>query len=162
MRPQRTQIIDMIPREMERNRGRGASQAVDLGGVLQTLEHVPWPARLLEGGEASPRVTIAPRRRLELERAQRLANRVHATAASRGTRQFVVFMVGTAHSYLSPLRDGMVAVVHSKTGDGQKTVVQLCRLLFGLRLVEQRLRRGRRELARLCQVRNFARRDGLH
>ena len=64
---QRGEVIDGVPREVQRDRARGAGEAVDLGGVVDALEHVARASGLREGGEARPGVPVAPRRRLDDE-----------------------------------------------------------------------------------------------
>ena len=61
------QVVDRVPREVQRDGGRGAGQPVHLGGVVDALEHVARAPGLLEGGEARPGVAVAPRRGLDLE-----------------------------------------------------------------------------------------------
>ena len=64
---QRRQIVDLIPREVQRD-GRGrAGQPVHLGRVVDALEHVARPAGLLERRKARPGVAVAPRRGLDFE-----------------------------------------------------------------------------------------------
>src|SRR3954468_6416220 len=65
------QVVDRVPGEVQRDGARGARQPVDLGGVLEALEDVARAAGLLEGGEARSGVAVAPRRRLDDERAER-------------------------------------------------------------------------------------------
>jgi len=71
VRAQRAVVVHRVPREVHRHRARRAGQPVHLGGVLDALEHVARAPGLLEGREAGARVAVAPRRRLDHERAER-------------------------------------------------------------------------------------------
>ena len=68
-----------IPREVQRDRTGRAGQAVHLGGIVDALEDRARAAGLREDAEARARVAVAPRGRLDHERAQR------ASAASMST-----------------------------------------------------------------------------
>ena len=70
VRAQRAVVVHRVPREVHRHRARRAGQPVHLGGILDALEHVARAPGLREDAEARPRVGVAPRRRLDHERAQ--------------------------------------------------------------------------------------------
>ena len=55
------EIIDVVPREVQRDGGCGGGEAVDLGGVVDPLEHVAWTTGLRKHGEAGARVAVTPR-----------------------------------------------------------------------------------------------------
>ena len=65
------QVVDPVPREVQRDRPRDPGQPVHLGRVLELLERVSRHAGLREHGEAGPGVAERPRRRLDLLGAQR-------------------------------------------------------------------------------------------
>ena len=67
---QRGVVVDRVPREVQRDRARGAGQAVDLGGVVDALEDVARAAGLREDAEARARVAVAPRGRLDRQLAR--------------------------------------------------------------------------------------------
>ena len=67
---QRAVVVDLVPREVQRDRAGGAGQALDLGGVVDPLEDVARAAGLGEGPEARAGVAVAPGRGLDHELAQ--------------------------------------------------------------------------------------------
>src|SRR5918992_271951 len=67
---QRAVVGDGIPREVHRDGEGGAGQAVHLGGVVDLLEDVARQAGGGKGAEPGAGGTVAPRRRLDLERPQ--------------------------------------------------------------------------------------------
>ena len=74
-------VVDGVPREVQRDGARGARQAVHLGGVVDALEGRARPAGLREDAEARARVAVAPRGRLDHERAERASTGVDVDAA---------------------------------------------------------------------------------
>jgi hypothetical protein len=59
------EVVDLIPRDMDRHRGAHAGEAVHLGRVGQLLERVAGHPSLREDREAGTRITVAPRRGLQ-------------------------------------------------------------------------------------------------
>ena len=64
-------VVDGVPREVQRDGAGGARQAVHLGGVVDALEGRARAAGLREDAEARAGVAVAPGGRLDHERAQR-------------------------------------------------------------------------------------------
>jgi hypothetical protein len=67
---QRAVVVDLVPREVQRDRAGGAGQALDLGGVVDPLEDIARAAGLGERPEARAGIAVAPRRGLDHELAQ--------------------------------------------------------------------------------------------
>ena len=88
---QRGVVVDLVPRDVQRDRRRDARVAVDLGGVGDLLVRIAGHARLREHLEARAGVAEGPRRQLDAERTQArhhglsgLGDRLHGVGASWG------------------------------------------------------------------------------
>ena len=64
---QRAIVVDLVPRDVQRDRRAAARQPVDERGVGDPLEDGPGGARPRVDVEARPGVAVPPRRRLDLE-----------------------------------------------------------------------------------------------
>ena len=80
-----------VPGEVQRDRAGRARQAVHLGGVVDALEDRARTAGLGEDAEARAGVAVAPRGRLDHERAERCLDCVHVDAPpAQPCRQVIV------------------------------------------------------------------------
>ena len=58
-------VVHLVPRDVQRHRGRHARELVDVRGVVDLLEHGARRPRPGEGLEARARIAVAPGGRLD-------------------------------------------------------------------------------------------------
>ena len=81
--PQLAVVVDVIPRDVQRDLWRHARQEIDHRGVGDLLVRIARDAVLREDLEAGAGVAERPRRKLDALRAQRLLDVVHARLTER-------------------------------------------------------------------------------
>ncbi len=95
---QRGEVIDRVPREVQRHGRGGTGQPMHLRRVVEALEHIARAARLRKGREPGAGVTVAPRGRLDDQRGQRCRHGPDIAAIlAQPARQVVVIVTGIRH-----------------------------------------------------------------
>ena len=85
MLDQLAEVVDVVPRDVQRDAWRQSGQGVHLGGVGQLLERIAWNARLGEHLEPGAGVAVCPRRhfdRLLLEPLEYVGRQLHVSTPS--------------------------------------------------------------------------------